>query len=155
MDFNVALVVKAKQGYIYQYMRDHQISASELARQVGTSPAMMGKIINFQWVPPLKRRRNGDLVDKLESFFKIPIEILFPPELTGEIAERLGKKQVIFKEMTFLPLQEANQNALIYDAGGSQEKEAQSYVLTKRLATLRPREETCVRLLFGIAEGQL
>ena len=150
--FNIAIQVKAKHGYIYQYMIEHKINASELARQVGTDPSKIGQIINFQWIPP--KRAKGGLIDKLESFFKIPIDMLFPPELTEEIAKRLGKKQVIFKEVTLLQLQEAPSKALVYDPEENQEEEFQSRELTKSLATLRPREETCLRLLFGISNEQ-
>jgi len=48
MTFNIAIVAKAKQGYIYKYMLENNLCAAELARQLGLRPSRMGEILNFK-----------------------------------------------------------------------------------------------------------
>lgn len=146
----IAIITKAKQGYIYKYMMQNNISAAELGRRIGISPSHMGQIINFQWLPPQKRKMVGGVVDRLEAYFKIPIEMLFPPELTKEITEKLKLPHIDFREVDCLQIETVNQKFLSYDP---QQKDPFSEMvdfIPMALGTLTPREETCLRLRFGI-----
>lgn len=145
----IAIVAKAKQGYIYRHMIENHLSANELARRVGLDPQRMGKIINFKWLPP-KYRKGRRVVDKLEAYFKVPIEMLFPPELTKAIAARLNRKYIEFKEIETVSLECADQRFLSYDPQEANGFAEMADNLPKILCTLMPREETCLRLHYGI-----
>jgi transcriptional regulator with XRE-family HTH domain len=147
----IAILVKAKQGYIYRYMLEHNMSAAQLAREIGVDSSGMGRIINFQWTPPQTKKRSR-YTEKLESYFKIPIEILFPPELTAEIAQKLNRKHVRFEEVELLQLEGVNQKYLVYNSGNEDalDEEFRKKYIDKILCTLMPREEKVLRLAYGI-----
>lgn len=144
----IAIVAKAKQGYIYRYMVEHKMSACQLAEEIGMSSAQLGRLINFQWYPK-KTGRRCESLDKIEKYFKIPIEMLFPPEISEEILTRLGKKQVIIQEVEMLRLESVSQKQLIYKQTSENDV---CDVVEDVLKELNPREEKVLRLLFGISE---
>ena len=141
----IAIISKAKQGYIYKYILDHCMSASGLAREIGIAPTQMGKIINFGWLPSL-RGTGPKLVKKIEDYFHLPIEFLFPPELTREIAEKLSRHHVLIEEVDFVSLGCAKNVAYI---GYDSEAEEKCSVLDEQLAALSEREQYIVRSRFG------
>lgn len=151
----IAIISKAKQGYIYKYMLQNNMTAGELAKRIGITPGEMGKIINFQWLPTRKITKKGTIkessyIKKLEDYFKIPIEILFPPEITNEIAKKLQRKYVQIKEVELVQLEGINQKHLIYDNGNNEEAENLCNALTPILSTITAREEKVIRLIYGI-----
>ena len=148
----IAIVAKAKQGYIYRYMREHNMSNKALAEALGTDPVMVSSILNFRWLPGKIRKKN-DITERLEKFFGLPIDFLFPPEITKEIAKRLGRSFVKFEEVDLLQIENVNQKYLSYDPQQNDPAELLDNVLTLALSTLNPREETCLRLRHGIGEG--
>ena len=148
----IAIVAKAKQGYIYRYLREHNMSNKDLAEALGTSQVMVSSILNFRWLPGKVRKKN-DITERLERFFNLPIDFLFPPEITKEIAKRLGRSFVKFEEVDLLQIENVNQKYLSYDPHESDTAELMDYTLTSALSTLTPREETCLRLRHGIGEG--
>ena len=151
----VAIVAKAKQGYLYRYMVENGLTANKLAERIGITPATFGKMLNFQWIPSgRKRRKPGDMIDRLEYYFKIPIEVLFPPELTREVAKKLQRKRTSFVEVEFLQIEKVEQKYISYDPTQDVE-ESVDRSLTVVLDSLTPREEKCLRLIFGIGQGRL
>lgn len=151
----IAIVAKAKQGYIYRYMLENNITAAELARRLGISASSMGAIINFKWIPPQKRKIQGGYVDKLESYFNLPIEMLFPPELTKGVAEKLGRKHTHFQDVEILPLNGIQPKYLSYDPGENEKKEEQIILLQKALKTLTRREEDIIKKAYGLGENPI
>ena len=148
----IAIVAKAKQGYIYRYMREHNMSNKALAEALGINPVMVSRILNFRWLPGKIRKKN-DITERLEKFFGLPIDFLFPPEITKEIAKRLGRSFVKFEEVDLLQVESVNQKYLSFDPHESDTAELMDHTLTLALSTLNPREETCLRLRHGIGEG--
>ena len=146
----VVIIAKAKQGFIYRHMIERGLSGKELADKIGLSQQMLGKILNFQWFPS-NNRRAGNTISKLENYFHVPIEYLFPPEITEEIAAKLGKKRVEFRDVDLIALDSVEQEYLTYDPQEGQEEERLAAALEQNISSfLRPREEKCIRLLFGI-----
>ena len=139
----IAIVAKAKQGYIYRYMIENKMTVSQLSERIGIPYAKMCKIINFRWTPG--RRKTNDITERLEKYFRIPIEMLFPPELTGAILEKLGKPHVRIQEVELLSLDGINQKYLMYDNEDNEDLD-----VDKILTSLTPREEKVTRLLRGI-----
>lgn len=139
----IAIVAKAKQGYIYRYMLENKMTVSQLAEHIGVRYPTMCSIINFRWTPG--RRKTNDIAERLEKYFRIPIEMLFPPELTGAILEKLGKTHVRIQEVELLSLDGINQKYLMYDNEDNEDLD-----VDKILATMTPREEKVTRLLRGI-----
>ena len=148
----IAIVAKAKQGYIYRYLREHNMSNKDLAEALGTSQVMVSRILNFRWLPGKVRKKN-DITERLERFFSLPIDFLFPPEITKEIVKRLGRPFVKFEEVDLLQVESVNQKYLSFDPHESDTAELMDHTLTSALSTLTPREETCLRLRHGIGEG--
>ena len=148
----IAIISNAKQGYIYKYLLQNNMTATDLSKRIGISPTAMGKIINFQWLPPKGKRGRGEnhYTAKLERYFKIPIDILFPPELTSEIAKKLQRKYVQIEEVELVQLEGINQKYLIYDNSDNIESENLCNALMKQLSTLNAREEKVLRLIYGI-----
>ncbi len=51
----VAIVSKAKQGFIYRYLKENGITSKGLAGKIGITEQTMCSIINFKWTPTSKR----------------------------------------------------------------------------------------------------
>lgn len=145
----VAIIAKAKQGYIYRYMLENNMTASELARRIGINPSAMGRMINFQWLPNKNKRQSRELIKKFETYFNMSIEVLFPPELTEEIREKLGRKHVHFQEFEFLRLEDIQPKYLSYDLREEEAIKEQSSEIQKALKTLKPKEEEILKKRFG------
>ncbi|MFZ2809405.1 MAG: sigma factor-like helix-turn-helix DNA-binding protein [Desulfosalsimonadaceae bacterium] len=140
----IAVISQAKQGYIYRYMLNRGLTAAALAKEIGTDPVTMGRIINFQWLPTTRGKR---ITEKLERYFHLPIEILFPPQLTAQIAERLSRKHVQVEEVEFVALEAANDIAYIeYD---SDEGMSAAKVLHEQMEKLSDSERFVLRRRFG------
>ena len=148
----IAIVAKAKQGYIYRYLREHNMSNKDLAEALGTSQVMVSRILNFRWLPGKLRKKN-DMTERLQKVFSLPFDFLFPPEITKEIVKRLGRPFVKFEEVDLLQVESVNQKYLSFDPHESDTAELMDHTLTSALSTLTPREETCLRLRHGIGEG--
>ncbi len=144
----IAIVSKAKQGYIYRYMIENNMSVRELAERIGINQCEMGRVINFKWIPP-RRKVKISIVERLENYFHLPIEVLFPPELTREIAEKLSKKHVEIKEVEMIALQDCDTKYLSYNPEEGMGYE-QKDLINKGLATLKPCEEDIIRRRFGL-----
>ena len=70
--FKIAIVAKAKQGFIYEYLIKHNLSMSQLAAQIGISYNTLRKIINFEWTPAISAPRNSwREIKKMEVILKI------------------------------------------------------------------------------------
>lgn len=157
--FEIAIVAKAKQGFIYKHMKEEGISVKELARRIGISQYQLGSVINFRWLPFYKGRK-GDVssssqkivAKKLEDYFHVPIEFLFPPELDRAIAKKLSRTYARFEEIDFVRLEGVSQKYLTYDVDESTEvtEALDMNMLDKVLSTLTPKEETAMRLTYGI-----
>jgi len=147
--FEVAIIAKAKQGYLYRYMLENNITAAELARRIGINPSAMGRMINFQWLPNKNNPQSAELIKKFEAYFNMPIDILFPSELTEEIREKLGRKRVHFQEFEFLQLEDIQPTYLSYDLREEEDIKEQSSEIQKALKTLTPKEEEIIKKRFG------
>ena len=147
---DIAIIAKAKQGYIYKYMVDNNMTASALAKEIGVKPQTMGRIINFKWMRPM-RRRSGDITEKLEKYFKIPIEVLFPNELTADIAEKLGRKYVKYQEIDTIQLESISTKYLPFTEQEECFDEINIYEkLDKALNTLTNRQADIIKRRYGI-----
>lgn len=142
---NIAITAKAKHGYIYRYMQEQGISASALGREIGIHPTAIGKIINFKWVPG---PRSGGVIAKLEEYFKIPIDQLFPPEFTAPLAEKLQKQYVKYAEVDLVYLGQLPDVEYIGYDGGLDE---QFTSVEKSMALLSERERGVIELRFGLS----
>ena len=146
----IAIVARAKQGYIYRYMITRNMSAKQLAGEIGIDQVTIGRIINFKWLPP-KRRKKNDITEKLEKYFKIPIDILFPEEFTQEIAQKIGRKFVKFEEVDILQLESIPERYLPYiEQNELIDEESIDEAIKKALSSLTKREEDVIRRRFGI-----
>ena len=104
---------------------------------------------------PSKRRRSlkiKSVSERLEEFFHMPIEFLFPKELVPEIMERLGKKRTIVHELDLVSLNDVDQKYLTYTMDSQIETSSFYEELYKLLPTLLPREEQCLRLRWGLRD---
>ena len=143
----IAFVIKAKQGYIHKYMVSRGLSAVKLAELIGLSTGQMGDILNFKWLPTA---RNTVIIKRLEDFFHIPIEILFPPELTRDVANKLSKKCVRDGEVDLLSLSYAKETAYLpYDG----EIDNLWEPVAKAMEYLTPAEQVVIRKRFGLEDG--
>lgn len=148
----IAIVAKAKQGYIYRYMLERGMSASALARELGTNPSMMGKIINFRWIPNSRRAEGRDLIRRIEEYFHIPIEILFPPELTREMSEKLSKRFVKIEELDLVALEGISTKYLSYDPLENADTEELLGKVMDHVSELTERQRTVIECLYGIGQ---
>ena len=142
----IAIIAKAKQGYIYRYMVEHKMTAAALAAEIGISGTQLGRIINFQWLPAGKRR--GCVTDRIEKYFRIPVEMLFPKELTQEIAQKLSRKYVNIQEVDTISLEGIGQKFLAYEPDSDNEEIFDR--LTQTLNTLKPQEKDVLVKRFGL-----
>jgi len=154
----IAIVAKAKQGIIYRHMIENDLSISELAARIGIHYGTMSRIIGFKWLPPQEKGLPGyslkmKTVYKLQKYFNMSVDVLFPPEITEEIAEHLSKTHVDIREVDLLQIENVNQKYLSYDPQQNDTAELLDSVLTSYLSTLPPRYEMCLRLRYGIGEG--
>lgn len=143
----IAFSIKAKHGYIYRYLQENNMSAKELSKQIGLSEQTMGKLINFVWAPG----RDCDTIDKLEAYFKIPFEQLFPEPLVAAIEKKLGRKRTVYKEIDFVSLEGLDERHLI-DYLTPESEIIEREIGEERMelfSTLSPREEKVLRLRLG------
>lgn len=154
----IAIVAKAKQGYIYRHMIENGMGLSDLSDRIGISSPVLRKIINFMWFPPNKEQCKSPggfamkmkTVYKLQKYFNVGIETLFPPELTEEIAEKLRGTHIDFREVDFLQIESVGEKYLSYDPQQIDGFEEMADRIPEILGTLNPREEKCLRLRFGL-----
>lgn len=155
----IAFILRAKQGYIYRYMVERNITAGALAKEIGIAQTLMGRIINFKWIPSTQKLKGRNLVHKrelirkLEDYFHLPIEYLFPPELTEEIAAKLSKRHVKIEEVEVVSLNYAQVKNIAY-VGGPDGLDKVFENIPAVLGTLHPREEKVVRLMYGIGSEE-
>lgn len=133
----IAIVARAKQGYIYRYMKERGMTVLQLAKEIGLPYPTMINLINFRYLPP----RPGSLTaQRLEAYFHIPTDILFPPELENAVRERMGLPRVIYREIDpadLISITDVDQRLLTYkEEINFEEKD----LLDKLLAVLNPRE---------------
>jgi len=145
----IAFKIKAKQGFIYRYLQTHKMSQMALAKEIGIPQVTMGKIINFRWLPSSRNSHSKNLIKKLEDYFHVPIEVLFPPELTKEIAEKLGRHRVAYKEVELLSLSDVPEKYLIAQNTHNNLEET-AFAIDGVLDTLTCLEEKTLRLRFGL-----
>lgn len=159
--FKIAIVAKAKQGFIYEYLIKHNLSMSQLAAQIGISYNTLRKIINFEWTPAISAPRNSwreikkmEVILKIQRYFNVDIELLFPAWMTKELAEKLQTEYVDIKEIDCLQIQDVSNKLLMYEPFGDKEDFLLNACekIPKVLSTLTRREEICLRLRFGLHE---
>jgi transcriptional regulator with XRE-family HTH domain len=152
----IAIIAKAKQGIIYRHKIENKLNARQLSERIGISYATMNNILNFRWLPPQKedhpqsRALKMKVVYKLQKYFNIGIDVLFPPELTKEIAEKLQGTYVNFRDVDFLQIENVNEKYLSYDPQQIDGFGEMADHIPEILGTLNPREEKCLRLRYGI-----
>jgi len=151
---NVALKIKAKHGYIYDFMLNNNKTAKQMAGEIGVSQATFNKIINFKWTPS-DAWQTLKIVQKIEQYFNESIAILFPPCIydklknNKEIAKYLQNEKVLFKDMTeleLLSIQEAPAEQMLYDQ--DLDKYEMKNVINDVLMQLSEREERIIRKRF-------
>jgi transcriptional regulator with XRE-family HTH domain len=150
----VALVVKAKSGFLYRYMLERGWTAADLSRDCGLSQGTVGDMINFRWLPNPDTERGQKMIQRIEEYFRVPIEIIFPPELTREIATKLSKKHVEIKELDCVALEGTNQRYLICDTGADETMEVLTDRVTAQLAWLDPQQRDVIERLFGMGRKE-
>lgn len=152
----IAVVSKMKQGYIYKHMIENNISANELSRRSGINNVILGKIINFKWIPSRSNYQCKKTIEKLENYFKVPIEMLFPYELTQEIADKLSKKYIHIHEIETVSLGNIDTKYLEYNPQDSIDEEREFVDMgdriNKALGTLCDKEVAVLKARFGINE---
>ena len=150
----IVFEIKAKHGYIYKYLQQNNLTIKELSERIGVPYSTLISIINFRWVPSKRRRslKIKSVSERLEEFFHMPIEFLFPKELVPEIMERLGKKRTIVHELDLVSLNDVDQKYLTYTMDSQIETSSFYEELYKLLPTLLPREEQCLRLRWGLRD---
>jgi DNA-binding XRE family transcriptional regulator len=155
----IAIVAKAKQGYIYRHMIENGLSIQDLSDRIGITRQTLYAMINFRWLPPEggKNKRVGagyskkmKTVYKLQKYFNVGIDVLFPPELTEEIAEKLRGTHVDFREVDFLQIEHVGEKYLSYDPQQIDGFEEMADGIPRMLCTLNLREEKVLRLRYGI-----
>ena len=150
----IAFLVKAKHGHIYEYMTRNNLSAAELARQIGIHQTSMGKILNFKWRPGKIRT---SFIEKLENFFHVPIDYLFPQELTESLSNELSKKRVKIKEIDLLSLEDVKTQAIEFtpedDAERSILVDFMKDSLDKKLTV--KEGEVIKRIFYGESETEI
>lgn len=148
----IALSVKVKNGVIYKYMKENNLTCVELSRIIGINVTTLYSIINFRWkydwsvmAPRQCRWKQEKLAKKLEDFFDMSIEEIYP---TRKEAEQLIGEKVLFKDVELIPLECAPQAQISYNM--ESDREINSDDLDKIMATLRPSEESVLRLRYGL-----
>jgi RNA polymerase sigma factor (sigma-70 family) len=142
----IAIVAKVKQGYIYKYMQDRGYSASRLASEIGFSQSKMGEIINLHWIPG---PRSKNVIKRLEEYFHVPIDILFPPEFTKDLADRLGKKHIKYEEIDFVALEDAPRHYLTFNPDDIRGRDDMEARVVLALDSLSSREKEVINYRFG------
>ncbi|MFQ5647504.1 MAG: sigma-70 family RNA polymerase sigma factor [bacterium] len=150
---SIALAIRPKHGYIYEYMEENNLTAKELAERIGISRKCFDDILHFRWVPNDNSRRK-EVAEKICSFFHCTLEDLFSRELVEilqnnkEIAGSLQNKQTIYKpevELEFLADYTRFQALPGPDDFTNVEDKM---VIDKVLDTLSPREQRIIRQIF-------
>ena len=154
-EIDIAILAKIKQGFLYKYMQVNNINQAELARRIGLNAATMGKIINFKWIPTKEGNGHGryqtrEIIKKLEKYFGFSIEVLFPPELTAEVADKLSKKHVAFKTIETCQIEQVNPKYLSYYPDEEKDHAAEVEMTHELLACLTPQQEQVIIKRFGI-----
>jgi RNA polymerase sigma factor (sigma-70 family) len=159
--FSIALKTRAKHGIIFNYMLENNLTFEEFRKQIGISKSTLEKMVNFKWVPT---KNNPIVVEKLTKFFDCTIEKLFPKEIVdlieadSEIAKMLQSDQIITKEVELVYL---NFEEMLQLESSPYDQEIEDEVFKKELQTdvekvlksLTSREETVVKMYFGIGDN--
>ena len=135
--------IRLRHGYIHRYLTEHQMSRDQLAKEIGISQATFVKILNFKWLP-YNQWKTKLVVQKLEKFFNRPIEVLFPPELTQDIADMLSKKITKFYEVDLVSLTDIDPKYLITNENDSVEEDERLPILDEVMDTLTERERKVI-----------
>ncbi len=158
--FGIALKIKAKHGYVFNYMLSNNLTLDELAEKTKISKCTLMKIIHFKWQPTLGKNGKGNyatkgVAKKLVDFFQCSIEDLFPNILcehiknNTEIAKTLQNSQIIKHEvdLEYLPFNQIPQLGYTpdYDSLIDNPK-----IISELLSGLTPKEEKVIRMRFGI-----
>jgi hypothetical protein len=151
----IALSIKAKNGYIYQYMKEHGLNAQQMAKEIKISLSTLREMLNFKWSYLTINRnhifrkglspRKSKVITKVEEFFQLPISEICPKPVD---CEALQQEHVIVKNVDLLSLNDIKPYELTYDP--SEPEIVVIKAVHDILGTLTPHEEQVLRLTFGI-----
>jgi len=141
--FKVALSVKAKNGIIFQYIKENNITIKQLASFIGVSANWLSSVLCFNYVP----KHKTESVNKLLEFFGCSFEEMFPTQklkfLKGDhyTYQEIPKEKLLSwedEQLKCLPdKKEIDLNKLDDE-------------LEKTLSTLKKREKYIIKLRYGI-----
>jgi RNA polymerase sigma factor (sigma-70 family) len=152
----LAIVSKVKHGVIFQYIQENNITAKELAKQIGIAEGTLHKFINMKSYPKKKFPASKKVLLKLCKFFKCKEKDIFPNQIKKhldeqtEIAKILQNTHITYSEpnLVFLPSYDNLPQKLIsYEIDEDVFKKTR---IEKALKTLNLREEKIIRLRFEL-----
>jgi RNA polymerase sigma factor (sigma-70 family) len=143
----ISVLVKAKNNFLTQFLAENNLNQAELAKLIGIHASIFGDMLNFRWIPV-----NQVYIKRLEEFFHVPIEDIFPPELTREIASELSKKYLIEKEIDITYLPSIQHLQIPYTENFDEALQHQGILSV--IETLSTREQQIIKGRFGIDSAE-
>jgi transcriptional regulator with XRE-family HTH domain len=155
----IALRIKAEPGIIHRYKKENGLTVKQLSEQIGISSPTLLKILSFTFDPNLKERYltgkhkekyrgKKPTVAKLEKFFKLPFEDIYP--FDEDSRTDLRGERVRYGDIEFVGLECAKEEQIIWHKEDNDNGNDAIDRLDGILDTLNPREQKVLRLLWQI-----
>ena len=155
----IEIEAKAKHRFLYQYMQENNMTIKELAEHIGISAVILGQMISFRYIPGSASTHPRSIARKLEAYFRIPFEDIYPQWFTDEMSAKLSGKVVKYQEVQFDQLESVPTRYLSYDHDPEeilQDVTAERLLeenLKKALSRLSIKERQVMLMRYGLVDN--
>lgn len=115
---DIALEIKAKHGFLYKYLKNHNMTIQDLADGLGISYQSLCDYISFRRVPAPGKT----VATKFENYFHVTFDMIFPPELTKKSSINLRPKRIVYQTIDNERLSYDDIKMLTYDSDEDSKK---------------------------------
>ena len=142
----LAFDCRVKHGFICQYLEDKQMNQKQLADEIGISVTTLIRIMTINY-RIRKDGRTTKVIEKLEKYFKVPSEFLFPEEYQILVEKKIGSPKRVYKEIELVSLESIDRRQLSYEPDYDSIEVTE--IVEKVLSDLPGRQEDVLRRRFG------
>ena len=142
----LAFDCRVKHGFICQYLEDKQMTQKQLAAEIGISVQTLIRIITINY-HITNYCKTTKVIEKLEKYFKLPSEFLFPEEYHILVEKKIGRRRREYKEIELVSLESIDRRQLSYEPNYNSIEVTE--IVDKVLSDLPGRQEDVLRRRFG------